>query len=80
MSTLSCLGRMPLGRIDGFLLRDLSFGVNGIDGEHLTRNVLGEIAREEQRRFRNVVGGRHPLDLGRAIKVDAMTATVPRVW
>ena len=61
---------MPSGRIDRFLLRDRSFGVNGIDGEHLTRNVLGEMAREEQRRFRHVVGSRHPLDLSRAIKVD----------
>jgi hypothetical protein len=78
MSTPSCLDRMPSGRIDGFLLRDRSFGVNGIDGEHLIRNVFGEIAREAQRRFRNVVGGRHPLDLGRAIKIDHLTATVLR--
>ena len=44
--------------------------MNGIDSEHLTQNVLGKIAREEQRRFRHVVGGRHPLDLGRTLKVD----------
>ena len=77
MPTPSCLGRMLSGRIDWFLLRDRSFGVNGIDGEHLTRNVLGEMAREKQRRFRHVVGSRHPLDLSRAIKVDRLDSHRP---